>query len=99
MINEYDADGAFVREILRPPDGESLGAAPFSTGTPNGLAVTADGTLFYADLAIVVRDNGSIGPGRGIGTVRAIRFVDGEPQPPEIIDDGLRFPDALGVLP
>lgn len=99
VINEYDADGAFVREILRPPEGETFGTAPFSTGTPNGLAVTADGTLWYADLGIVLRDNGSIGPGSELGTVRAIRFVDGEPQPPEIVDDGLRFPDALGVLP
>ncbi|MDG2026633.1 MAG: PQQ-binding-like beta-propeller repeat protein [Acidimicrobiales bacterium] len=98
-INEYDADGAFVRVILEPPDGETLGPETFSTGTPNGLAVTDDGTLWYADLAILVRENGSIGPGNAMGTVRAIRFVDGEPRPPEIIEDGLRFPDALGVLP
>lgn len=99
VINEYDAAGAFVREILRPPAGEALGAEPFSTGTPNGLAVTGDGTLWFADLGIVVRDDGSIGPGPERGTVRVIRFDDGEPRPPEIIDDGLRFPDALGVLP
>ncbi|MEM7141510.1 MAG: PQQ-binding-like beta-propeller repeat protein [Actinomycetota bacterium] len=99
VINEYDAAGAFVREILRPAEGDTLGETTISSGTPNGLAVTADGTLWYADLAIVVRPTGSIGPGDSIGTVRAIRFVDGEPQPPEVIEDGLRFPDALGVLP
>lgn len=98
-INEYDADGEFVREILRPPDGETLGAEPYSTGTPNGLATTADGTLWYADLGLVIRDDGGIGPGSGTGTVRVIRFVDGEPQPPEIIDEGLAFPDAIGVVP
>ncbi|MCH7646657.1 MAG: hypothetical protein IH788_05595 [Nitrospinae bacterium] len=43
--------------------------------------------------------SGRSGPGSGIGTVRVIRFVDGEPQPPETIDEGLRFPDAIGVLP
>jgi outer membrane protein assembly factor BamB len=99
VINEYNADGQFVREILRPPEGETFGSEPFSTGTPNGLTVTADGTLWYADLAIVLHDSGSIGPGNAIGTVRVIRFVDGDPQPPEVIDDGLRFPDALSVIP
>lgn len=99
VINEYGPDGTFVREILRPPAGESLGAAPFSTGTPNGIGVTVDGTLWYADLGIIVRDDGSIGPGSELGTVRVIRFVDGEPQPPEVVEAGLAFPDAIGVLP
>ncbi len=99
VINEYDLNGSFVREILRPPEGESFGAQPFSTGSPNGLGVTADGTLWYADLGLVVRDGGGIGPGRELGTVRVIRFVDGVPQPPRIIDDGLQFPDAIGVIP
>ena len=98
-INEYDHEGGFVREILRPPDGETLGAEPYSTGTPNGLATTADGTLWYADLGLVISDDGGIGPGSGSGTVRIIRFVDGEPQAPEIIDEGLAFPDAVSVLP
>jgi len=99
VINEYDLDGSFVREILRPPASESFGVMPFSTGTPNGLGVTAGGELWYADLGIVLRENGSIGPGSSLGTVRIIRFVDGEPQPPEIIDEGLKFPDAIGVVP
>ncbi len=51
-IGECDADGAFVRTILIPPEGEVLGAEPFSTGTPNGIGVTADGSLWYADLAL-----------------------------------------------
>jgi hypothetical protein len=29
--------------------------------------------------------------------VRRIRIVDGEPQPPEIVDEGLAFPDGIGV--
>jgi len=99
VINEYALDGTFLREILRPPASESFGASPFSTGTPNGLGVTSDGSLWYADLGIVLRDNGSIGPGSSLGTVRIIRFVDGQPQPPETIDDGLQFPDAIGVIP
>jgi hypothetical protein len=99
VINEYGADGSFLREILRPPEGESIADGPYSTGTPNGIAVTDDGTLWIADLSLTFREGGGIGPGRGTGTVRVIRFVDGEPQPPEIIDEGLAFPDAMSIIP
>jgi hypothetical protein len=97
VIAEYDAGGRFVRRILAPPVGETLGPDPLSTGTPLGIAVDATGTVYYADLGLVVR-GGSIGPGPGLGTVRRIRFVDGAPQPPETMDSALDFPDALGVL-
>ena len=80
VIAEYDADGEFVRTVLEPPAGEQLGAEPFSTGTPLGLGFGPDGTLYYADLGIVIGDG--IGPGPETGTVRRIRFIDGEPQPP-----------------
>ncbi|MFN2544999.1 MAG: PQQ-binding-like beta-propeller repeat protein [Actinomycetota bacterium] len=93
VIAEYDADGSFIRRVLEPPPGDSL---PYETGTPYGLAVTKDGTLYYADLAI--------GPGpppdaeSGKGTVRRIRFVDGDPQPPELVNGELDYPDGLGLL-
>ena len=32
VINEYDADGTFVRTVLQPPAGEGPGPKPFSTG-------------------------------------------------------------------
>jgi hypothetical protein len=96
-INEYDANGQFVRTILQPPAGEQLGAKPFTTGTPLGIGVGPDGTLFYADIGLVI--NGSdIGPGDNTGTVRRITFVDGQPQPPETMATGLAFPDGIGIL-
>jgi hypothetical protein len=97
VINEYGADGAFVRTILRPPAGETLGAEPFSTGTPLGLGIGPDGTLYYADIGLVVSPKG-IGPGDGTGTVRRITFRGGEPQPPETMATGLAFPDGIGVF-
>jgi len=97
VINEYGADGAFRRNILSPPAGESLGAKPYSTGTPLGIGVAPDGTLFYADIGIVVGDDG-VGPGDKTGTVRQIRFVDGQPQPPVVMaGPGLDFPDGIGI--
>jgi len=97
VINEYDADGGFVQPVLRPPAGEELGEETFSTGTPLGLGVDSDGTLYYADIGITVSADG-IGPGPE-GTLRRIRFdTDGAPLPPEVIDDGLAFPDGIGVL-
>jgi hypothetical protein len=96
VINEYGPDGAFRRTILAPPAGESLGAEPYSTGTPLGIGVDSEGTLYYADIGIVVSDGG-VGPGDSTGTVRRIRFVKGEPQAPEIMAADLAFPDGIGV--
>jgi hypothetical protein len=96
MISEYDSGGTFVRTVLQPPEGESLGENPFSTGTPLGLTADSEGTLYYADLGLVVRE--TIGPGPNTGSVRRIRFVDGEPLPPETLEAGLTFPDGLGVF-
>ena len=96
IINEYDADGGFVRTILAPPEGAALGEQTFPTGTPLGLGIDSRGTLYFADIGITVTPEG-IGPGPE-GTVRRIRFVGGEPRPPEVMDDGLAFPDGIGVL-
>ena len=93
MINEYDSDGNFVRTIVAGGTG----------GTPAGLALGSDGTLYYADLAIVERPPGSavpFGPAAGEGTVRRVTFDEnGEPSLPEIIGSGLNFPDAVSVVP
>jgi len=97
VIAEYDASGKFVRRILEPPAGEMLGPQPYSTGTPLGIGVDSQGTLYYADLGLVVTP-GNIGPGDHTGTVRRIRFENGQPLAPEIIDQGLRFPDGIGIL-
>ena len=98
IINEYDPDWGFVRTILAPPAGEAIGAdTSLSTGTPLGIGVTPDGTIYYADIGIVNDPEDGFGPGDGTGTVRRIRFVDGEPQPPETIGEGKAFPDGIGV--
>ena len=91
-IAEYDEDGNFIRLIL---DGLP-GVPPYETGTPYGIGVGPDGTLYYADLGVVVGP--PPGPGDKNGTVRRIRFVNGEPQAPEIMDQGLEFPDGIGIL-
>ena len=99
LINQYDGDGNYLRTVLAPPEGESLGLQPMSTGSPLGIAVGLDGTLYYADLALAINERG-IGPASGQGTVRRILFNgDDQPLPPETIDYGLNFPDGLGVLP
>jgi hypothetical protein len=95
VINEYEPDGTYVRAVLHPPEGESLGEQTFTTGTPFGLGVGPDGTLYYADIAIVISPEG-VGPGPD-GKVRRLRFVDGEPQAPETMGAGLAFPDGIGV--
>ncbi|MFN8644666.1 MAG: hypothetical protein U0802_24495 [Candidatus Binatia bacterium] len=98
LINEYDADWQFLQTVLRPPAGERLSATKtYSTGTPLGLSVGADGTLYYADIGIVLRPTGP-GPGNHAGSLRRITFAaDGTANPPETIADNLQFPDGLGV--
>lgn len=98
-INEYDENGLFLRAILRHPDGEAIGAdTGFSTGTPLGIAVGADGVLYFADIGLRIGTDGLPGPGDGTGAVRRIVFEDGEPLPPETMAEGLLFPDAIGIL-
>ncbi|MEE9606783.1 MAG: hypothetical protein V3U03_03515 [Myxococcota bacterium] len=94
QILEYDPSGRLVRKILDPPGW----LPPFATGNPMGIAVDAGGSLYYADLDLVW-DFPRIGPGPD-GKVRRIRFdARGRPGPPEILLDGLAFPDAVTVLP
>ena len=96
VIGEFTADGKFVRKILKPPAGEQLGTEPFSTGTPLGVGVGPDGSVYYADIGIVVDDG--IGPGRGTGKVRRIAFDEqGNPNPPDDDGQGLAFPDGIGI--
>ena len=97
VINEYDRDGSFVRTILQPAPGEGPGPEPISTGSPLGLGVAPDGTLYFADIGLVISDQG-VGPGNDTGSVRKIRFVGGEPQAPVTMADGLAFPDGIGIF-
>jgi hypothetical protein len=96
-IAEFDREGTFVRNVLQPAADDTLGAKPYRTGTPLGIGVDRKGDLFYADIGITVTADG-VGPGDDTGTVRKIRFVDGEPQPPQTMDRNLAFPDGIGVL-
>ncbi len=69
----------------------------YLTGTPLGITVDENGTLYYADIGIIIRPSGP-GPGNHIGSVRRITFNDdGKPNPPETIADNLQFPDGLGL--
>lgn len=88
-IAEYDGEGAFVRFVLAP-----AGVPGVSTGTPVGLAVGDDGTVYYADAGVVGGE-----PVPGNGTVRRIRFdADGRPLAPETLNAGLDDPDGLGLV-
>jgi hypothetical protein len=84
-IKEHAEDGTFIRDLIPPGTG----------GTPAGLAVGEDGTVYYADLAIGPNQS----PIPNAGTVRRIRFDPaGLPQTPEILGQGLDFPDAVSIV-
>jgi polyvinyl alcohol dehydrogenase (cytochrome) len=72
-------------------------APPIATGNPQSLAVSKDGSIYYADLDLVgTLPNVSPGPN---GKVRRIRFdAMGDPLAPEIVRQNLAFPDGVAVL-
>ena len=93
-IAEYDPDGNLVRLLLAPP----TTLPPIPTGTPQGIAVGGDGTIYYADLDLV-GTLPDVGPGPN-GKVWRIRFdADGDPLPPDIVREGLAFPDGVALFP
>lgn len=91
-VSEYDKDGTWIRDVY-----PTAPIAPMTgpTGnTPYGLAFTARGDLWLADLGIVGGE-----PGPGLGSVQRVRFdAAGNPiVPADTIAEGLQFPDGLGV--
>jgi hypothetical protein len=99
VINQYDANGTFVRTLLRPPAGTGLGAVPLPGGSPLGLAIDPAGALFYADVGLVVTAPGATPTAApGAGSVRRLVFQDGGVLPPETVADGLDAPDGLGIV-
>jgi outer membrane protein assembly factor BamB len=100
-IGEWDLAGNFVRWILEPVGAPyPLGfptAYPLPRGTPQGITVAGDGTVYFADLNLIGRFP-NLGPGPN-GSVRRIRFDEhGAPLPPELIRDGLAFPDGVALF-
>ncbi len=96
VIAEYDAQGQYVRTILQPPEGEVIGEQTLSTGTPLGLGLDSAGTLYFADIGIVVTPE-EIGPGPE-GSLQMIHFENGEPLSPEVLAFDLAFPDGIGIF-
>ena len=101
-IGEWDLAGNFVRWILEPVGAPfPLGFPrrfPPPRGTPQGIAVGADGAVYYADLDLIGTFP-DLGPGPD-GKVRRVRFdANGDPLPPEVVRAGLAFPDGVALFP
>jgi hypothetical protein len=83
-IDEYDASGMLVRNIV--PANVPL--------NPLGIDVGADGTVYYAELNL---DPATFSP--RCGRVSMARFdALGQPLPPEVLGEHLRFPDGVTVV-
>ena len=86
QVAEYGADGIFRRWVV------------FTTGqiggiTPFGIDVDSKGRLWVADIGVL-----GDGPAEDAGSV--VRYTLGAVAPTEttVVDDGLQFPDGLGIL-
>lgn len=108
-VAEYTTQGTFLRHVtggpapVTPPAGqlENFVAQLPLAGTPFGIGVAPDGTLWYAEMG--VRVDGGPGPVDEAGSVKRVRFTGAGPlavpMPPETVDaSGLDFPDGIGVL-
>jgi hypothetical protein len=97
-----------ARNLIGPPAGtpvaqfgDSFGSfvPPLDTeltnGTPFGIGVGPDGTVYYADIGIALA-----APMPAAGDVYAIAFDDaGNPLPPQKLNTtGQEFPDGIGVV-
>ena len=84
IINEYDADGVFVRNIVPANVPKN----------PLGMDVGDDGTLYYAELNLDPMTFNT-----RCGSVSMVRFdKHGQPQPPVTLGKNLRFPDGVTVV-
>ena len=84
IINEYDANGAFVRNIVPANVPKN----------PLGMDVGKDGTLYYAELNL---DPMTLDP--RCGSVSMVQFDGaGNPQPPVTLGTHLNFPDGITVV-
>ncbi len=94
-IREYDLSGTFIRMIV--DHAVPAGTLPTSYGSPQGIDIGPDGTLYYADLDLI-GTLPNVGPGPN-GKVWRVRFDSGgDPLTPEILRQNLSFPDGVAVL-
>lgn len=96
-VAEYDANGLFLRYVASPPVGGVAVPAPVgqvTSFTPFGIGVTPDGSLWIADMGIQ-----GVGPAGGEGEVYVVTFDElGLPSAPVSVNQGLDFPDGIGVF-
>jgi len=97
VIDQFGLDGTFTTTLLTPAPAGALGATPFATGTPLGVAVNADGAVFYADPGLT-RVGATVAPGARLGSLRRLAVNGGQPQPPTALNQGLPAPDGLGIF-
>ena len=84
IINEYDANGAFIRNIVPANVPKN----------PLGMDVGHDGTLYYAELNL---DPMTFNP--RCGSVSMVQFdAAGNPQSPVTLGMHLQFPDGITVV-
>jgi hypothetical protein len=84
IINEYDASGAFVRNIVPANVPKN----------PLGMDVGSDGTLYYAELNL---DPATFNP--RCGSVSMVQFDgSGNPKAPVTLGTNLNFPDGITVV-
>jgi hypothetical protein len=98
VIDQLDLSGHFVSSILTPPAGEQLGTSPRASGTPFGVAVNADGAVFYADPGLLKAADGSIAAGPRLGSLRRIVVTGGKASAPQVVNRRLPAPDGLGIF-
>ncbi len=98
QINEYDANGEFRTAILSAGPTERLDDAnTFFAGTPLGMAIDVDGTLYYADPGWTLDRAGRTTSAPGTGIVQALA-LDGLSSRPDVFLDALTEPTNVTIF-
>jgi outer membrane protein assembly factor BamB len=94
-IGQYTLSGSFIRWIVN--HSVPAGVLPTPFGNPQSITLGPDGSLYYADLDLRGQLP-SVGPGPNGKVWRVPIGLFGGPGQPEIVREGLRFPDGVAVF-
>lgn len=98
LINEYDANGEYRTTVLAPQPGERLdNNETYFAGTPLGMAIDVDSTLYYADPGWTIGPGGKPESPEGGGLIQGLPLITASGRP-ELFLDSLTDPTSVTIF-